>query len=259
MKRLGRIAAIMAIGILSMGALAGCGANLDREVPVQGMVMEVPADWLETIGAGNNDSRGTISFAEEDENRDEDETGNVIEVSYYRISGQVSQEETIDKTEGADGTASSHFTSKSSDAGQDASLATARASETQGESEIPQTNQGDALEDDSQETVIDDESLGKTANISPAPRTAAEAIAAKQSKLEKEHSVIAWSIDEEKTRVIDGAQVTSYEYSFVKEIAGERRKYEYKTIYVVTPAMMYEISIVGGAVSADALIDTIEL
>ena len=225
MKKCGRVAAIVAIGALSLGALAGCGASLDREVSVQDMILEVPADWLEIVEPGSNDARGTLRFAEEDEDRDEDETGNVIEVSYYRLSGEVAQSEAAEETEEAP----------------------------------PQTAQPDAVEGDSGETVIEDESIGKTADVPAAPRTAAEAMVAKQARLEKEQGVIAWSIDDEKTQVIDGAQVTSYEYSFVKEIEEERRKYEYKTVYVATPAVMYEISVIGDAVSAEALIDTVEL
>lgn len=233
MKKYGRLAAIVAIGALSLGAITGCGASLDREVSVQDMILEVPADWLEIIEPGSNDARGTLRFTEEDEDRDEDETGNVIEASYYRLSGEAAQSETAEGTE----------TTK----------------EPQETPQASQTAPSDAGEGDSGETVIDDESIGKTADIATVPRTAAEAIAAKQASLEKEQGVIAWSIDDEKTQVIDGAQVTSYEYSFVKEIEEERRKYEYKTVYVVTPAVMYEISVVGDAVSAEALIDTIEL
>lgn len=231
MKKCGRVVAIVAIGALSLGALAGCGASLDREVSVQDMILEVPADWLETVEPGSNDAHGTLRFAKEDEDRDEDETGNVIEVSYYRLSGEAAQSETAEETEEAE-----------------------EAEETP-----PQTAQPDAAEGNSGETVIEDEPIGKTVEGPVTPRTAAEAIAAKQASLEKEQGVIAWSIDDEKTQVIDGAQVTTYEYSFVKEIEEERRKYEYRTVYVATPAMMYEISVVGDAVSAEALIDTIEL
>lgn len=255
MKRLGRMATIVAIGALSVGTLAGCGASLDREVTVQGMVMEVPGNWLENIGSANNSSRGTVNFVEENDDRDEDETGNAIEVSYIRISGEAAKEGSAEEAlETGGGPASSGVV-----AVQNGSSAATEASDAEAESEAFQATSSDDVESALEETAIDDEPLGKMADSAPAPKTAVEAMAVKQAKLEKEQGVMAWSIDDEKTRVVDGAQVTSYEYSFVKEIAGERRKYEYKTVYVVTPAVMYEISIVGDAVSADALIDTIEL
>lgn len=279
MKRFGRIAVIVAIGALSLGMLSGCGVNLDREVSVQGMVLEVPADWLETIESGNNDSYGTISFTEEDEDRDEDETGNSIEVFYYRILGTTSQEESINETEGSDEEVEQSLSSENTRLRQGASLATESApdvkstSDMQGASDIQGVSdaqsrtessqtvqvQANAAKGDFQGISIGDGSFSEMMSINPMPKTASEAMTIKQSKLEREQGVIAWSVDEENTRVVDGAQVTAYEYSFVKEIEKERRKYEYKTVYVVTPAMMYEISIVGDAVSADALIDTIEL
>ncbi len=215
MKRFGHIAAIMAICVLAVGAFAGCGANLNREVSVQGMTMEVPSDWLEEIGTKNNDLQGTISFVEEDKDRDEDETEAAIKVSYHNITQSSLQADAKSATN-------------------DANTQTSASNEAESQDET-----------------------SMTAEV-PVSKTAAEAIAAKQARLEKEQGVIAWSIDKDKTRVVDGAQVTSYEYSFVKEIDGERRKYEFNTIYVVTPDMMYEISLVGSAVSPDALIDTIE-
>lgn len=215
MKRFGHIAAIMAICVLAVGAFAGCGANLNREVSVQGMTMEVPSDWLEEIGTKNNDLQGTISFVEEDKDRDEDETEAAIKVSYHNITQSSLQADAKSATN-------------------DANTQTSVSNEAESQDETSMTAEA------------------------PVSKTDAEAIAAKQARLEKEQGVIAWSIDKDKTRVVDGAQVTSYEYSFVKEIDGERRKYEFNTIYVVTPDMMYEISLVGSAVSPDALIDTIE-
>lgn len=52
------------------------------------------------------------------------------------------------------------------------------------------------------------------------------------TKLEKNQDITAWSIDDEETRVIDGAQVTLYQYSFVKEIDNVKRAYEYRSVYV---------------------------
>lgn len=285
MKRIGRTVAVAALSVLAAGALAGCGANLDREVEVQGILMEVPSDWLQDTGTGNNDSRGTVSFIEEEDDRDEDETGNMIEVSYRRVDNAASQVESrADAALGEDskGQSSSSETFANAEEPSDAatetdtandgeissdnaaalqnSLSGSAPSDTADTAGVPQTAQPEASARDASEgAIIEDEVIGRVSDIAPAPRTAMEAMAAKQVSLEKEQGIIAWSIDEEKTRVIDGAQVTSYEYSFVKEIDGERRKYEFKTVFVFTHDMMYEISIVGDAVSVDALIDTIEL
>lgn len=222
MKKFGYVAAIMAICVFAVGAFAGCGASLNREVSVQGMTMEVPSDWLEEIGPKNNDLQGTISFVEEDKDSDEDETEAAIKVSYHSIAQSSSQAEEKNATNNAN----------------------------------TQTSASNEAMAASSEGVIQDET--SMAVEASAPKTAAEAIAFKQVKLEKEQGIIAWSIDKDKTCVVDGAQVTSYEYSFVKEIDGEKRKYEFNTIYVVTPDMMYEISLVGSAVNPNALIDTIE-
>lgn len=285
MKRIGRTVAVAALSVLAAGALAGCGANLDREVEVQGMLMEVPSDWLQETGAGNSDSRGTVSFIEEDDDRDEDETGNMIEVSYRRIADSTPRAEPQAGSplgEDADGKASesddpadsegpldapttpggtdSEKTSTDNSIASQGSPSAETAADAKGTADAAQATHPKAATSDSGEgAVINDEAAGRMADIAPAPRTAVEAMVAKQASLEEEQGVTAWSIDEEKARVIDGAQVTSYEYSFVKEIDGERRKYEFKTVFVFTQDMMYEVSLVGGAVGVDALIDTIEL
>lgn len=93
----------------------------------------------------------------------------------------------------------------------------------------------------------------------PVARTAAEAIAAKQADLEKKYGITAWSIDKEKSKVIDGAQVTVYEYSFVKDIEGQKRKYESKAAYVVTTDTLYEIAVVGDKADINGVVDSIEL
>ena len=76
-----------------------------------------------------------------------------------------------------------------------------------------------------------------------AAKTAQEAIALKQLQAEKEFGAINWDIDKEESSVIDGSQVTKYEYSFEKEIDHVTKKYEYKTIYVFNSSMCYEISV----------------
>lgn len=99
----------------------------------------------------------------------------------------------------------------------------------------------------------------KAESAKPVARTAAEAIAAKQADLEKKYGISAWSIDKEKSKVIDGAQVTVYEYSFVKDIEGQKRKYESKTAYVVTTDTLYEIAVVGDKADINGVVDSIEL
>ena len=91
-----------------------------------------------------------------------------------------------------------------------------------------------------------------------AAKTAQEAIALKQLQAEKEFGAINWDIDKEKSSVIDGSQVTKYEYSFEKEIDHVTKKYEYKTIYVFNSSMCYEISVYGNAASVDDVVNSIE-
>lgn len=91
---------------------------------------------------------------------------------------------------------------------------------------------------------------------SPA-KTAQEAIALKQLQAEREFGVVNWDIDKEKSSVIDGAQVTKFEYSFEKEIDHVAKKYEYRTVYVFNASMCYEISVYGSAASVDDVVDSI--
>lgn len=192
MKRISLLLSVGVLAIMSVGMLAGCGANLDREVTVQGMTIEVPGNWLESPDDDNDETHGTVSFTDEDEDLDEDETGNSITIGYEKLTNE----------------------NRPSVAMEEAGM--------------------------------------------PLQSEAAAALAQRRDDLEREYGVSTWSIDEEKSRVIDGAQVTTYEYSFVKDIEGVRRTYEYDIVYVVTPDMMYEIFIVGDKVSASALVDTIE-
>ena len=171
---------MLAIAVLMLGSLVGCGANLDREVTVQDMTFRVPSNWVETINRDNNDDQGYVSFIDEDEKLKEDQTANRIVVAYNKITRESSL------------------------------------------------------------------------------TTAAEVLADKQTKLEKNQDITAWSIDDEETRVIDGAQVTLYQYSFVKEIDNVKRAYEYRSVYVFTPSMRYETDVIGDGVSESGLVDTIE-
>lgn len=105
--------------------------------------------------------------------------------------------------------------------------------------------------------VVTYRNLGSEAASAPAD-IAAKDMAAKQKALEQEYGIDTWSIDKEKAQVIDGAQVTTYEYSFVKDIAGEKRTYEFACAYVVTTEAVYEIGVIGNAVGIYGIVDSIE-
>lgn len=188
MKKKRTMAATFVLALLTAGFLAGCGANLDREVVVEKMILEVPSEWLEQPAADNNEKEGEVSFIDEDDDRDIDETGDRIVVSYQKLDQTMK-----DRIESA-------------------------------------------------------QPLSASAKI----------LEMKKEEVEKEYGVIAWDIDDEETRVIEGAQVTIYEYSFVKEIDHVRHKYEYDIAYVLTPDMLYEIDVVGDKANINAVIDTIE-
>lgn len=205
MKRIGLLASACVLALVAAGALTGCGAALDREVTVRGMAIDVPNDWLEQPAEGNTDARGSVSFSDEDDDLDDDETGNSITISYRALADTAVPTDHADPAK-ADGTANGSGASASA----------------------------------------------------TAPSLAARALAAKQAQLQEAHGVTAWSIDKEETRVVDGAQVTVYEYSFVKDIGDVRHKYEYSIAYVTTPGMMYEVSVIGNKVRINTLVDTIE-
>lgn len=89
--------------------------------------------------------------------------------------------------------------------------------------------------------------------------TAREALEAKRAALEGEYAVANWDIGDSSEQVIDGAQVTTYEYSFEKTIDHVTKKYEYKTAYVYTPTMHYEIQVYGAKASINDIVGSIEL
>ena len=95
--------------------------------------------------------------------------------------------------------------------------------------------------------------------LSQAPyKTAAEAMEANRIRFEEEYGVTYWSIDEEDHKIIDGAQVNLYKYSFIKEIDSIRQKYEGQIIYVYSADMCYTIAVYGDGADAAKLIDAIE-
>lgn len=112
----------------------------------------------------------------------------------------------------------------------------------------------DADDEDYTAIVIDyDKRSGKD------PQSAQEALAKMQQRMEDKQGVVLWSVDEEDTRIIDGAKVTDFEYSFEKAIDHVSKKYEYQTAYVFDGKMTYQISVYGDDVSLDAIVDSIEL
>lgn len=89
--------------------------------------------------------------------------------------------------------------------------------------------------------------------------SADEAIALKRQQAEQEYGAINWIVDDKDTQIIDGAEVTTYEYSFEKEIDHVNKKYEYKAAYVFATGMTYEISVYGDDVAIADVVKSIEL
>ena len=167
-----------------------------------------------------NGTSGTVVFTEDNEDLDEDETGNSLTISYKKLAA------------------------------------------TPAAAVVEEAVEEDAEAAGQEGAVIGEEGAKpaeKAESTQPVVRTAAEAIAAKQADLEKKYGITAWSIDKEKSKVIDGAQVTVYEYSFVKDIEGQKRKYESKTAYIVTTDTIYEIAVVGDKADINGVVDSIEL
>ena len=168
---------------------------------------------------GGNGSSGAVVLTEDNEDLDDDETGNSLTNSYETVGAPT------------------------------AAVVEEAVEEQAGTAE----QEGEVIEEEGAKPAE------KAESAKPVARTAAEAIAAKQADLEKKYGITAWSIDKEKSKVIDGAQVTVYEYSFVKDIEGQKRKYESKTAYVVTTDTLYEIAVVGDKADINGVVDSIEL
>lgn len=88
--------------------------------------------------------------------------------------------------------------------------------------------------------------------------SADEKLAKRQAELEDDQSVVNWDVEDFETRVIDGAQVSVYDYSFEKAIDHETQKYEYHLAYISTPTTQYEIQVYGDAVSLGDIVENIE-
>lgn len=170
-----RVAALIALVLAVGGVLAGCGANLDREVEVRGMALKVPSSWLEVTGKENDDLVGVMRYVD----TDEDER-NAVVVAY------------------------------------------------------------DLRPESMEETAEQD-------------------IMAKRAWAEDELGATEWEDEEVRSLVVDGAQVSVYEYSFEKEIDSISCKYEYAVAYVYGETEHYQIRVIGNAASLDSVVDSIEL
>lgn len=228
MKRIRIVVPLVILMVLALGVLTGCGASLDREVTIEKMMLKVPSDWREIPQENNSATQGEVQFVDQDEDRDEDETVDCITVIYRSFDQTSDNSESASEDEKAKGASATNGAKKT----------TTVADETL------ETEEADELQEKKNSKI---------------PRTTQEALEQKRAELEKEHDVTAWSIDEEKTRVIDGAQATTYEYSFVKEIDGVKHKYECFVAYVISPNMFYEIEVAGNKANLNAIVDSIEL
>lgn len=197
--------AACAAGVLLAGALSGCGANLDREVSVQGMSVHVPSNWVEHVENGGTATNGDAGGA----SADADKNAAAIDSS---------------------STTAPAFT-------------------------FSYTENNDKAKDDATPNRI----VIACTPLADAPaKTAAEAIAAKQAKLEREAGVTAWDIEKETTEIIDGATAATYRYRFVKEIDGVRQAYDASVVYVVTADAFYEIAVRGDVADINGIVDSIE-
>lgn len=230
MRKKTPLAVAIAFAMSTFLVLSGCGASLDREVTLHDMTLKVPGNWLQSP-----EIDGVVSFVEENDDLDEDETANSIVIGYREFADESQGESTKQDTAKAP--------TQMSDLVPEGADNAAAVKDTTGPNRDLESPQ---------------ESIETDSNIPVFVRTASEAIAAKQQRLEQEYGITAWAIDKEKSQVIDGAQVTTYEYSFVKDIAGEKRTYEFQCAYVVTTEAIYEIALTGDGVDINGLVGSIE-
>ena len=111
----------------------------------------------------------------------------------------------------------------------------------------------DDSDDPYEAIIVSYESIGDDS-----PVDANEALALVQQRVEEDYLVTEWSIDEDDSEIIDGAKVTSFEYSFEKEIDHVSHLYEYRVAYVFAADMIYEISVYGDEVSLADAVGSIE-
>ena len=232
MKKKASLIALCALSLTAAFALAGCGASLDREIAVQGMTMKVPSNWVESSDAEASSLDPSRLEAPSAASAIASAPKAVTTNAPHPVANTVARERRCP------------FTLSVVPLCCEAYLNSLRLLYR----DVDEDN------DDEYNAI----SVTHLPLTSCAAKTAQEAIALKQLQAEKEFGAINWDIDKEKSSVIDGSQVTKYEYSFEKEIDHVTKKYEYKTIYVFNSSMCYEISVYGNAASVDDVVNSIE-
>ena len=272
MKKKASLIALCALSLTAAFALAGCGASLDREIAVQDMTMKVPSNWVESsdVEASSLDlSRlEAPSAASAIASAPNAETTNapLPDAETAGVEAADASEGANVEAEAAGAAALAAADAESPEAGNGEAAATAvevgqPASQTIPDAPSGVKTGGTVMYRDVDEDNDDEYNAISVTHLpltSCAAKTAQEAIALKQLQAEKEFGAINWDIDKEESSVIDGSQVTKYEYSFEKEIDHVTKKYEYKTIYVFNSSMCYEISVYGNAASVDDVVNSIE-
>ena len=260
MKKKASLIALCALSLTAAFALAGCGVSLDREIAVQDMTMKVPSNWVESsdVEASSLDlSRlEAPSAASAIASAPNAETTNAP-----LPDAETAGVEAADASEGANVEAEAAGAAALAAAAATAVEVGQPASQTIPDAPSGVKTGGTVMYRDVDEDNDDEYNAISVTHLpltSCAAKTAQEAIALKQLQAEKEFGAINWDIDKEKSSVIDGSQVTKYEYSFEKEIDHVTKKYEYKTIYVFNSSMCYEISVYGNAASVDDVVNSIE-
>ena len=251
MKKKASLIALCALSLTAAFALAGCGVSLDREIAVQDMTMKVPSNWVES---------SDVEASSLDLSRLEAPS------AASAIASAPNAETTNAPLPDAETAGVEAADAESPEAGNGEAAATAvevgqPASQTIPDAPSGVKTGGTVMYRDVDEDNDDEYNAISVTHLpltSCAAKTAQEAIALKQLQAEKEFGAINWDIDKEKSSVIDGSQVTKYEYSFEKEIDHVTKKYEYKTIYVFNSSMCYEISVYGNAASVDDVVNSIE-
>ena len=259
MKKKASLIALCALSLTAAFALAGCGASLDREIAVQGMTMKVPSNWVESSDA-------EASSLDPSRLEAPSAASAIASAPNAETTNAPLPDAETAGAEAAGAAALAAADAESPEAGNGEAAATAvevgqPASQTIPDAPSGVKTGGTVMYRDVDEDNDDEYNAISVTHLpltSCAAKTAQEAIALKQLQAEKEFGAINWDIDKEKSSVIDGSQVTKYEYSFEKEIDHVTKKYEYKTIYVFNSSMCYEISVYGNAASVDDVVNSIE-
>ncbi len=263
MKKRVSLIALCVLSLTTACILAGCGASLDREIAVEEMTMKVPSNWVET-----SDEETSVLAISRLKAPSAGAAAGAAEPDAAAGADAASVEAAASGEGAADGSASSADGAQAgADAadGSEAAAAQAIADEPGGGTApgAAASAAGPGASVTYRDVDEDNEDERNAITVSYLPlakspaKTAQEAIALKQLQAEREFGVVNWDIDKEKSSVIDGAQVTKFEYSFEKEIDRVAKKYEYRTVYVFNASMCYEISVYGSAASVDDVVDSI--